>query len=524
MKSYKSFFRSGAILLLFICTLTNQAQEKYWVYLKGKEKGNFVAEEFFDAKALERRARLGINPDIEEEWPVNTEYIARIGKIVDSVSYASRWFNAVSVYADIEQVNKLLGLDFVSHVEPQYLSPVLCKHDEGPAELDFSSQVLNMQGDKFAAAGINGRGIRIAVFDAGFPGVNTNPCFEHIRRENRIIQTWDFTRNQPDVYRANSHGTAVLSCIGGISNNSLLGLATGAEFLLARTEVRAEILAEEENWLAAVEWADRNGADIINSSLGYTQKRYFPEQMDGKTSLASRAATLAARKGILVVNAAGNEGTSMRWRVIGAPADADSILSVGGINPQNGIRISFSSYGPTADGRLKPNVCAFGSVMAATKNSTGTTQGTSFASPLVAGFAACAMQCRPGITNMELLEEIQRSASLYPYFDYAHGYGVPQASYFLEPIKSKTEPAFAITKENRDLVVTIKPESLKRNKNDYVYYHFAGENNRIIKYYVQRLGSKDSIVILPGEVENASILRIHYNGYTYEMPISEFKP
>ncbi len=160
--------------------------------------------------------------------------------------------------------------------------------------------------------------------------------------------------------------------------------------------------------------------------------------MNGKKSLVARAANMAASKGMLVVNAAGNDGET-KWKHLGTPADADSVLSVGGISPESDYHFSFSSYGPTADKRLKPNVCAYGAVMESGKKGLTTTYGTSFASPLVAGFAACAWQTNRRLNNMELFKEIEKSADLYPYFDYAHGYGVPQAGYFINRQKYNEE-------------------------------------------------------------------------------------
>jgi subtilisin family serine protease len=238
-----------------------------------------------------------------------------------------------------------------------------------------------------------------------------------------------------------------------------LGLAPGAEFLLARTEqLHRERFAEEEAWLAAAEWADRQGADIINSSLGYTKRRYFPEQMNGRTSLVSRAAAMAVRKGMLVVNAAGNDGLDPQWRTIGTPADSDSVLAVGGLDPDNYLHIGFSSYGPTADRRLKPNVTAYGTVLAAAPGGFVRTQGTSFASPLLAGFAACAWQQNRSLTAMQLFQQIQAAADLYPYYDYAHGYGVPRATYFTNNTSKKPPTAATfdfVLQPERDSVVAV---------------------------------------------------------------------
>ncbi|WP_460504306.1 S8 family serine peptidase, partial [Hymenobacter agri] len=200
-----------------------------------------------------------------------------------------------------------------------------------------------------------------------------------------------------------------------------------AEYLLARTEqLHRERYAEEEAWLAAVEWADRLGADIINSSLAYTEQRYFPEQMDGRRSLIARAANLAARKGLLVVSAAGNDGDD-DWVRIGTPADADSALAIGGLDPETGLHVDFSSYGPTADRRRKPNLAAFGIVLTTTPGGHyERLEGTSFSAPLVAGLAAALWQRQRQLTAMQLFQQLEQAGELYPYFDYAHGYGRPR--------------------------------------------------------------------------------------------------
>ena len=233
--------------------------------------------------------------------------------------------------------------------------------------------------------------------------------------------THDFLKNQESVYHGGSHGGEVLSCLAGrLPDGTCLGLAPGAAFLLARTEqMFRERYAEEEAWLAAAEWADRNGADIINSSLGYTTGRYFPEQMNGRTSLVARAAELAVRKGILVVNAAGNDGDDDEWRTVGTPADGDSVLAAGGLDPDTYLHSDFSSYGPAAGRRLKPNLAAFGTVLAAGPGGYERIEGTSFSSPLLAGFAACAWQHERGLTVMQLFARLQLAGDLYPYYDYA---------------------------------------------------------------------------------------------------------
>lgn len=455
-------------LLLAIALFSNAlyAQSAYWVMLTDKAGTTFDPYSYFDSKAIERY-RLN-NADLYDisNYPLNESYVHQIDAIVSSdrseqgssewnkteVFGQSRWFNAVAVTATPDQIAAIQQLPFVKEVVAIGSNLQLASRKEmfSPAEAEMpkhTDQLLRMQGDKFTDMGIDGTGVRIAVFDGGFHGVDTHKAFKHLRDNKRIIATWDFTKKQENVYDNHTHGTMVLSCIAGKMDDRLLGLATGATFILAKTEVDPEPYKEEVWWTQAAEWADKNGADIINSSLGYTKDRHYTWQMDGR-SLVSRAANIAARKGILVCNSAGNSGDDTNWKIIGAPADADSILSIGGINPSltNYSHISFSSYGPTADGRLKPNVCNFGYAECADAyNDTATTfaAGTSFSSPLTTGFCACALQLFRqrgyGTGAMQMKSYVEQSADLYPYYDYALGYGVPQASFFINYNRSDIE-------------------------------------------------------------------------------------
>ena len=455
-------------LLLAIALFSNAlyAQSAYWVMLTDKAGTTFDPYSYFDSKAIERY-RLN-NADLYDisNYPLNESYVHQIDAIVSSdrseqgssewnkteVFGQSRWFNAVAVTATPDQIAAIQQLPFVKEVVAIGNNLQLASRKEmfSPAEAEMpkhTDQLLRMQGDKFTDMGIDGTGVRIAVFDGGFHGVDTHKAFKHLRDNKRIIATWDFTKKQENVYDNHTHGTMVLSCIAGKMDDRLLGLATGATFMLAKTEVDPEPYKEEVWWTQAAEWADKNGADIINSSLGYTKDRHYTWQMDGR-SLVSRAANIAARKGILVCNSAGNSGDDTNWKIIGAPADADSILSIGGINPSltNYSHISFSSYGPTADGRLKPNVCNFGYAECADAyNDTATTfaAGTSFSSPLTTGFCACALQLFRqrgyGTGAMQMKSYVEQSADLYPYYDYALGYGVPQASFFINYNRSDIE-------------------------------------------------------------------------------------
>jgi subtilisin family serine protease len=551
------------------------SQQKYWVYLSDKDGVTFNPYEYFDQKAIDRRLKHGVDLYDVTDYPLRQDYVSTITSLADSVCGYTRWFNAMACLLTHDQRLAIEHLPFVLSVEPM-VSEVTYAHADELGKLHEGKKSLLvgqtqwMGGDLFVAQGLSGKGVRICIIDAGFPGVDKAQEFAHIRRESRVIKTWDFVSNQPNVYKNHSHGSTVMSCIGGISEDNIpIGLAPDAEFLLARTErIMVEGKSEEEDWLMAVEWADRNGADIINSSLGYTVSLYFKENMNGKTAIISRAATLAARKGILVVNAAGNEGGSA-WKYVAAPGDADSVLTVGGINPWTGIHTTFSSFGPTADFRMKPNVTAFGHVMAyGSRQGMHETQGTSFASPLVAGFAACVMQLYPDKKNMEIFDLIQQSSSLYPYYDYAHGFGIPQASFFVDSttidsvyVNAKpvlfhsTRPTFDVQINQSTIEVVIKDEFFQVNDNvvtdyynrfrglwresdffhildsfisddsqikvepaNYVFYHFEENNKRLSKYYAVQPMQKN-VLSIPIRPNRNTTLRIHYKGYTYEMEV-----
>ncbi|MFH0895050.1 MAG: S8 family serine peptidase, partial [Bacteroidota bacterium] len=369
-------------VILLCLILPSVAQNKYWVFFTDKKDVAFDPYSYFDKKAIQRRERCHLPLFDSTDMPVKDQYIQAVQNLSDSVGYSTRWFNAVVAWMQPDQKMKVESLPFVSSVEQMDGVSNVCSVQSWDTTLNsWQSQILNrqtesMQASLFKQKGIDGKGVRIAIFDAGFPTVDVNPAFEKIRNEGRILNTWDFVHNKKFVYAYNAHGTNTFSCIAGMIGDKQIGLATGAEFILARTERSGEPYSEEQNWLAAVEWADKNGADIVNSSLGYTYHRYFPWDMDGKKSLVTRAGNLAARKGILIVNAAGNDGDN-QWHVMGAPADADSVLTVGGIDPNGEYHTDFSSYGPTADLRMKPNVCAYGHVIASGKNGLNKTQGTS---------------------------------------------------------------------------------------------------------------------------------------------------
>ncbi|PID95349.1 MAG: hypothetical protein CSA95_00040 [Bacteroidetes bacterium] len=525
----KIVFLFSFFFLTILClpgSIFSQEPAGYLVVFTDKDGVDFDPFTYFSPKAIERRILQNIPLDDITDYPVREDYVAWVTAQVEAVDGPSRWFNALAVSATQAQIASLRALDFVKEVIPlRYELSVCEKRGSMPSKrsLEILKRQTNRMGiEAFRKAGIDGKGVRVAVFDAGFPNVDEHPAFAHLRDEHRILETYDFIKKRPFVYKANSHGTSCLSCIAGMYNDTPIGLATGAEFLLARTEKTFEPYREEYAWLAAAEWADKNGADIISSSLGYTYHRYFPEDMDG-TSVVARAANMAARKGILVVNAMGNDGSQASWKYVGTPADADSVLSIGGIDPFTDYHIAFSSYGPTANGVRKPNVVAFGHAFLAGKKGFQEASGTSFATPLVAGFAACAKQYYPEIPVMELFEKIQEAADLYPYFDYAHGYGVPQAALLLGEEKRVHTPTFEFVDSQEELSVKILP--VKRRfaypNSNYLYYQFLDAEGKILEYAVVEIYSEVPLQLQIADLaENIASVKVFYNGYVHKEMIN----
>ena len=458
---------------------------RYWVTLRDKAGVSFDPDSYFVPAARARRVRQRLPAYEATDLPVRADYLKTITERVDTVTLVSRWFNAVACRATAAQATALAKLPSVRSVVAWPVgsggaaahagATASCSAPKPISANDYllaRRQTAHLGGPALRAAGSDGRGLRIAVFDVGFRGLPEHPAFKELVASKRIVATHDFLKNRPDVFRGGAHGTEVMGCLAGRlpSTGSAAGLALGlapaADYLLARTEqLGRERYAEEEAWLAAVEWADRLGADIINSSLAYTEQRYFPEQMDGHRSLIARAANLAARKGILVVSAAGNDGDN-DWVRIGTPADADSVLAVGGLDPETGLHVDFSSVGPTADRRPKPNLAAFAVVLTTTPGGYERLEGTSFAAPLVAGFAACLWQQNRKLSAMQLFRGLEHSAELYPYFDYAHGYGRPRYNRFASPSKQPppvvAAPTFDFVPHDSLIAVVIRPEAAVR--------------------------------------------------------------
>lgn len=517
-------FKTSILCIFCLFSKDVISQESKWLVRFADRPDTVVQiENDYHPKAIARRKSTGFSPS---DYPVSELYISHVRASGADICHPLRWFNGVSCLASPDEISTIQALPFVDDVVPLGdMRSEISEIGEGSIhDWSMSNQRAVHDGELLEDKGLTGKGMRIAVLDVGFKGIEATKELNHLFEKNLIEKTWDFIRNKEQLGGRSSHGTSVLACLAGVSANNPLGFARDATYLLAVTERSgADVSNEEDHWLAAIEWADRNGVDVVNSSLGYTYHRYFQADMNGHTSLVSEAALIAARKGILVVVAAGNEGNK-NWEVISTPADTDSILSIGGIDKNMHQRISFSSFGPTADGRLKPELVAFGEVSTANGDGLVEMHGTSFASPLLAGFAAAIWQAFPDDNNMQIRQRLMESGHLFPFFNYSLGYGIPKACNIFEPYE--VGPTFDCLSGEEGYVIMIRPEYIDQKGKEYdrVYFHLVDGNNKILHYRTTVPAFEKGGVVehdLFEIHELAEICRIHYKGYTYEIDFTK---
>lgn len=448
MANYKILF---LVLLQLLLTKSLKAQDRYAIHYKYKPQDLYSLEnplEFLTFPAIDRRSRQQVPLD-SLDLPVSEKYIELVRPFVQQMLYHSNWLNASVAIANADILEQIQSFDFVESVvlvakgfvpEGRQLQnnntrkgiEANNKKTATATEVpfDFQNGLLGIQ--EMHELGFKGKGITVAVFDAGFPGVDQIPIFSHLLEKNQIIGTRDFVHVwNKNVFTKNQHGTNVLSLMASDDPKLLISGAPEANYILCITEeVPTEFRIEEYNWIKAAEYADSLGVNIINSSLGYWDfddpgMDYALEDMDGETALISIGAAIAAKKGILIVTSAGNYGIRGE-RSITAPADARGILSVGATN-MGMNRASFSSQGPTADGRIKPEVSTFGEQvwLMRSSGSLGRSSGTSFSAPQIAAFAAGLWQAKPEWTREKLIEAILKSSSQANNPDNWLGYGIP---------------------------------------------------------------------------------------------------
>jgi serine protease AprX len=488
------------LLLLFAFLISSQffAQEDAWVYLKDKPNSEtYLATPLtmLSQRALDRRARQNIEVDVIDV-PIDDAYYSQIESASGiTVKAKSKWLNAIHVIGQQEDINNLISnFSFIESIEfandGLNAKGKLTKHSaqsnhqnkftEMKAEYNYGvaeNQITMLNGDFLHKEGYTGSGMLIAVIDAGFPNVDILPAFQRLRDNNQILGGYDFVNRSESFFTGHNHGTNVLSDIAGYLDGVFIGTAPDASFYLFRTEdADNEVPLEESLWVEAAERADSLGVDVINTSLGYTtfdnsNYNYSYEDMDGRTTFISRGAEIGASRGMILVNAAGNSGSSS-WKYMGAPADAASVFSIGAVNASENIA-SFSSFGPTADNRIKPDVLAQGQNVYVIDHLTGTptlSNGTSFSSPVMTGVVACFWQATPELTSTQVMQRIRESADRYTNPDEQYGYGIPD-------FKTAYEAVLSVDKQNFISTTSIYPNpvsasfTLKMSKNDLKGIH-----------------------------------------------------
>lgn len=422
-----------ALLSSFVCG--HLSARKYRVYFKDKaENLEMMAAPytFLSAKAIARRATHNI-PLTVSDLPVSQSYVQEIAQRGYEVKFCSRWFNYALVEGQDAAV--LAELPFVKRVEKveNYRLEIAGTGSVQATQLTYglaANQVEMLNGDFLHDLGYTGQGMTIAVLDAGFQGAPALKGLDSLRQSGRLLGTKNYVEGGTNVYQGGGHGTYVLSIMAGYITDTFAGSAVGASYWLLKTEDESsETPVEMDNWLRAAEFADSAGADMITSSLGYSKfdggvGDYDISDLDGNTILVTRAADMAAAKGMLVVVSAGNEGNDS-WKRITAPADGDSVLAVGAVGP-DGNYASFSSQGPTADGRIKPDVVAQGlatAYLSLAGPSLG--NGTSFSCPVVSGMAACLWSAYPAQSNVDIFNAIKYNASERFTPTMTKGFGLP---------------------------------------------------------------------------------------------------
>lgn len=421
--------------------------QMYRLYLKDKDLDHTPfsvkrPSEFLSQRSIDRRKRQGIPVDLTD-LPVAPAYEKQVAEAGIEIVGKSKWNNTllIRIHKD-KELRKLEGLEFITKRKKVFQAPDSVSQrmrsnvrnglnewsqgDEFYGAAD--AQLKSLNGKKLHENGYRGKGMMIAVFDGGFMNADKIPALHKIK----LAGVKDFVvPESKSVFGEMEHGTMVLSTMAANAPDFYVGVAPEAQYLLIRCEdERTESLAEEDYWASAAEYADSCGVDVINSSLGYhgfddsSMDHHYYEQ-DGNTALISRTASMCADKGIVCVNSAGNDGMGS-WKKINFPADAKDILTVGSIN-EHGMNAAFSAVGPTVDGRIKPDVMAFGSptCVITGRGSIINDNGTSFSSPLVAGMVACLWQALPGKTAKQIIKLVKLAGDNQQHPDNVFGYGVP---------------------------------------------------------------------------------------------------
>ena len=483
------------LLFLLLVSAIGFSQEAAWVYFTDKPNtATYLANPLtmLTQRSLDRRTKQGIALDTKDV-PVSLSYINSIDNTGSvTVMAKSKWLNAVYVIGLQSDIAGLKSkFSFISSIDFATNNLTSLRPDKAktkkPSKFEkentnfnygtSATQITMLHGDYLHQKNFTGTGMIIAVLDAGFPGVNTFSGFQRLRDNNQILGGYDFVGRSTNFYTGSWHGAAVLSTMGGFVDGSLVGTAPNAKYYLFITEDNNnETPLEESLWVEAAERADSLGVDVINTSLGYTTfdpsyDDYTYADMNGATTFISRGAEIAFSRGMILVNAAGNEGTSP-WHYISAPADAPSVLSIGAVDASQNTA-SFTSFGPTSDGRTKPDVSAMGvaSVLINSAGNVSSNSGTSFASPITAGLVACLWQAYPNATNAEITQAIKNTGSLLANPSDQLGFGIPNFQTAFSTLDVKEENSVQKT--------AIYPNPVKSE----LFINTPGTDNFNIKIY-----------------------------------------
>lgn len=442
--------RKVYLLVFLLIASAGFSQEDAWIYFNAKPSSQFYLDtplEMLTQRALDRRSNQNIVLDFKD-IPIALSYLNEVKAVPGiTVMAKSKWLNAVHVRGTQANINSLGTFSFVSKVDfadkslnqtskiakPSKIRKV---SKSKKTKIDYAygtsaNQIQMLNGQLLHQQNYTGSGKIIAVLDAGFPGVNTALPFQRLRDNNQILGGYNFVSRNPDFYTGASHGTSVLSSMGGYRENLLVGTAPDASYYLFITEdSTSENPVEESLWVEAAERADSLGVDIINTSLGYfdydnSAYNHTYSEMNGTTAFMSRGAEIAVSRGMIVVVSAGNSGrTSDPY--IAVPADALSVIAVGAVNAVEELT-SFSSIGPSFDQRIKPDVMAQGQsvVLSDEMGNIVTANGTSFSSPIMAGMIACLWQANPTKTSQEIRQIVLGSADRFAVPNNQYGYGIP---------------------------------------------------------------------------------------------------
>ena len=434
----------GCLFALSMGQASAEKVYKYRVSLKDKVGTTYSIdkpEEFLSERAIERRNRQQLLVD-ETDLPVSQVYIDELKATGAKLVTSSKWNNTVVLeVSDTLLMEDISKKSFVTGVKKVWVSldsipprnmkrKKEVKNKVEKTDCHYGNALRQIEihgGDSLHNAGFAGKGMHVAVIDAGFYNADEIKFF----RKMDLLGTRDFVNPNSDIYAENAHGLMVLSCMAANLPKVFVGTAPEASYWLLRSEDNdSEQPIEEDYWAAAIEFADSVGVDVVNTSLGYYEfdegfPAYRYRDLDGHYSLMSHSASLAADKGIVVVCSAGNSGDDP-WKKVTPPGDSENVLTVGAIN-KNLVNARFSSIGNSADGRIKPDVMAVGvnSVVTGTDGSVSKGNGTSFASPIMCGIVTCFWQACPWLTAKEVIEAVRQVGDRVDYPDNIYGYGVP---------------------------------------------------------------------------------------------------